>query len=107
MSKKDFIKMEWVQFYVHLLHLAIGGLIVVLMSIYIDNVLENTGIYIVILIVLIASVFILLTFQIKRVLTYNKRFYEDPDVSIWKTYTTLVCYPLDLILYFVVLLTLI
>lgn len=107
MDKKKFIINEYIQFYTHLALLIFGGISIVLIAQSTSSLLENPTMWITIMIVLLFTVVVLTGYQINRVILYRKHFLHNPEVTIWKTITTLVCYPIDVVFYVIVLIALI
>jgi F0F1-type ATP synthase assembly protein I len=107
MNKNKFKKQEYIQFYIHLATLIFGGVLLVLMSQHITDFMSNNIMWILVLIVLTLFVILLTVFQVYRVTQYKQYFLNDPEVTIWKTITTLICYPIDIVFYLVVLIVLI
>ena len=86
--------------------LIIGGVLIVLIAQSDSYLTENTTIWITIMILLVFTVLLLTVYQIYRVIQYRKHFLSDPEVTIWKTITTLICYPIDVVFYVIVLVAL-
>ena len=106
MEKQKFKLMELIQFYIHLASLILGGFLIVYMSNNIEDYTQTNTPFVIVMIVLIVLVVALSMYQIMRIQTYKLHYKDDPEVSIWKTITTLICYPLDIVMYVIVLIIL-
>lgn len=106
MNKKMFKRNEYIQFYLHLVLLIFGGVLLVLIAQDTSEFVKNNSMWITTMVVLLIVVSILTIYQTYRVLIYRKYFLKDPEVTIWKTITTLMCYPIDIVFYVIVLVAL-
>lgn len=107
MNKKMFKINERIQFYIHLATLILGGVLIVMLEQSLGNFDSNRIMWIIVMILLLVVVIFLIAYQIYRVVQYRKYFLNDSEVTIWMTIATLVCYPIDIVFYTIILVAII